>query len=83
MNMTTPYDEAATAIAKGEAEGHALWVLLSDEHQRDGYWLKPMPWEGPGQYQHVSFNDGRAGFIRVPGCKSLPTNWGKPRKEKG
>jgi len=72
MNTTAAYHQAAKAIAAGEAEAYALWVLLSDEHQRDGYGLKPMPWEGPGEYQHVKYGDGRDGFVRIPGCKSLP-----------
>ena len=73
----TAYEEAARAIAEGRAEGHALWVLLSDEHERDGYWLKPMPWEGPGEYQSVRYHDGRAGFVKTHGWRSLPTNWSK------
>lgn len=60
------FTEARDAIALGRARAHSLWVLLSDEHQRDGYALRPMPWEGPGEYQHVSYDDGRAGFVRVP-----------------
>lgn len=70
--QTTGYDEASRAIAAGQAEAHALWVLLSDEHERDGHWLKPMPWEGPGEYQRVSYVDGRNGFVRMNGWKSLP-----------
>lgn len=78
----TAYDEAVAAIAAGTAKGHALWVLLTTEGEREGYALKPMPWEGSGQYQHVTFDDGRSGFVRIPGDrKSLPTDWGK-RKAK-
>lgn len=77
-SKSSAYDDAAKAIAAGEAEGRALWVLLSDEHQRDGHWLKPMPWEGSGEYQHVRFADGRDGFVRIPnGKRSLRTSWGK------
>jgi len=65
----TAYDRTAIAIAKGEAHGHALWVLLFDEHDRNGYALKPIVWEGAGEYQHVSFTDGRDGFIRIPDGK--------------
>lgn len=76
--MQTGYDAAAKAIAKGQAKGHALWVLLLDESDRDGKALKPMPWEGAGEYQHVVFNDGRDGFIRIPtGKRALPTDWGR------
>jgi hypothetical protein len=72
----TGYETAQEAIAKGEATGHALWTLLSNESDRDGYALKPMPWEGSGEYQHVSFADGRDGFVRIPcGKRSLPTDW--------
>ena len=66
------FDEARKAIFAGMAKAHALWVLLRDEHQRDGYALKPMPWEGSGEYQHVSFSDGRRGFVRLPSDKRLP-----------
>lgn len=60
------FDEAAAAIRAGKAEPHSLWILLSDEHERDGYGLKPMPWEGAGEYQRVSYSDGRDGFVRIP-----------------
>jgi len=60
------FDEAVQAIVAGNAKAHALWVLLSEPSARDGYALKPMPWEGPGEYQHVSHDDGRTGFVRVP-----------------
>ncbi len=67
--------EALREIQAGRAEAFALWVLLSQESERDGYALKPMPWEGPGEYQHVKFNDGREGFVRVPFNRShLPTS---------
>lgn len=69
----TAYDEANKAIAAGRAQARALWVLLTDEQDRDRFALKPMPWEGAGEYQHVEFNDGRSGFIRIPaGCRALP-----------
>lgn len=72
--MATAYDQAAQAISAGEAKGQALWCIISNEHMRDGYLLRPMPWEGSGQYQHVSYNDGRDGFVRIPdGRRSLPT----------
>lgn len=62
------YDEACKAIAEGTAVPHALWILVSDEHQRDAYCLKPSPWEGPGEYQRVTFGDGEADsrLIRLP-----------------
>lgn len=68
----TGFEQAAKAIAEGQAQAHALWVLLSDPSQRDGYWLKPLVWEGPGEYQRVSFTDGRNGFVRVRDGRSLP-----------
>jgi hypothetical protein len=69
----TAFGAAAKAIAAGEAKAHALWVILTDERQRDGLALKPMPWEGTGEYQHVTYADGRDGFVRVqPGERSLP-----------
>ncbi len=66
------FNDARRDIAAGRARAHALWVLLSREDERDGYWLKPMPWEGPGEYQHVSYADGREGFVRLPDWQSLP-----------
>jgi hypothetical protein len=67
------YEDAKLAIANGTAEAFALWVLLADEHDRDGYALKPMPWEGSGEYQHITFVDGRDGFVKIPlGQRSLP-----------
>lgn len=47
-----------TTQSKGEPIRHPLWVLLSDEHERDGYALKPDPWEGPGEYQRVTYPGG-------------------------
>lgn len=61
------FDEAVEAIVAGQAEAGALWLLLSSEGDRDGYWLRPMPWEGSGEYQRVSYKDGRNGLVRVPG----------------
>lgn len=67
------FDAAVAAIKEGRAQPHSLWTLLSDAHERDGYWLRPMPWEGPGEYQHVTYDDGRAGFVRIPcGAYGLP-----------
>lgn len=65
--VTSPYDEARNAISAGTAVARALWVLLSAESDRDGFALKPMPWEGPGEYQHVIFGNGRNGFVKVSG----------------
>ncbi|QIG72965.1 hypothetical protein EVB98_043 [Rhizobium phage RHph_N3_2] len=59
------HKEAMREIHAGRARGHALWVILTDEHQRDRFALKPSPWEGPGEYQRVSFDDGRDVFIKV------------------
>lgn len=64
--MNRGFDEAVTAILAGEAEAHQLLVLLANENDRDGFALKPLPWEGAGEYQHVSYADGRRGFVRVP-----------------
>jgi hypothetical protein len=64
--MTHGFDVALAAIAKGEAIASALWLLLGTEADRDGYALKPSPWEGPGEYQCVTFSDGRSVLVRVP-----------------
>jgi hypothetical protein len=42
----------------------ALWLLLSDEHERDGYALKPAKWEGPGEYQQFSLPGNDIGVLR-------------------
>lgn len=60
------YDEARKAIQEGKATPHALWMILSSEHDRDGYALKPSPWEGPGEYQKVSFEGDCYRLIRLP-----------------
>lgn len=64
--MSKTYDEVVAELARGEAQAHELWVLLHDERDRDGFWLRPMPWEGPGEYQHVTRADGRNGFVMIP-----------------
>lgn len=67
------FDEAAKAILGGRATPHALCAIISTEGQRDGYALRPLIWEGPGTYQHVSYEDGRSGFVRLPdSAGSLP-----------
>lgn len=74
MSEKTGYATALEAIHGGRAEAFALWALISDEHQRDGYALRPIPWEGPGEYQHVRYADGRDGFVRLnESGVSLPT----------
>lgn len=60
------FDEAVAAVVAGSAKANALWCLLSKESERDGYALKPVPWEGPGEYQSVSFDDGRDVYVRIP-----------------
>lgn len=58
-------EQTHKAIARGDAQAHALWVILTNENDRDGYALKPLQWDGIGEYQHISFRDGRDGFVRV------------------
>lgn len=65
------YEHAKHEILAGRAEARALWVIVVDEHQRDGYYLKPTPWEGPGEYQHVQFQDGSGTLVKI-NDKSLP-----------
>lgn len=64
----TLYEEARQHVERGTARAHALWLLLSDEHERDAYKLKPLRWEGPGEYQHVVFHDGRDGLVKTAMC---------------
>jgi hypothetical protein len=68
----TGYEHAQTEIAAGRAKAHSLWVLLRTAEERDGYALKPNPWEGPGEYQQVSFGDGLGVFVRLPAGRHLP-----------
>jgi len=60
------YDEAKAAILAGTAKPHALWVLVARPDQRDGFALRPNPWEGSGEYQHVAFDDNEWRLIRLP-----------------
>lgn len=60
------YDEAKAAIWAGAAKPKALWVQVGRQDQRDGYALRPNPWEGPGEYQHVAFDDDYCRLIRLP-----------------
>lgn len=60
------FDEAVVAVVAGTAKAQSLWTLLSKESDRDGYGLKPSPWEGAGEYQRVVFDDGRDVFVRIP-----------------
>ncbi len=64
--MTTAEGAPAVAdnMAADVAERHQLWILISDASERDGYWLKPDPWTGPGEYQRCTLNDGR-GVLRA------------------
>lgn len=67
------FDSALKAIRAKQAEPHALWVLLREESERDGYAIKPAPWEGPGEYQHVRYFDERGSvFVFLPTDKRLP-----------
>lgn len=68
----TGYEEARTAIRRGHAIGHALWLGVATKEQRDDFHLRPDPWEGPGEYQRVTFNDGRDVLVRLPCGMSLP-----------
>jgi hypothetical protein len=69
---TTGFDAACTAIREGRATPWALWAILTSEHERDGYALKPAPWEGPGEYQALAYSDGRMAFVRLPDFQPLP-----------
>lgn len=71
MQTDQGYKAACQAIAKGTATAHPLWVLLSNEADREGFALRPMPWEGPGEYQSVKYGDGRQGFVRIPFGEAL------------
>ncbi|MBX5143333.1 hypothetical protein HJB79_32055 [Rhizobium lentis] len=70
-NEGEAFKNALKEIHAGRAEAHALWVSLNDEHQRDRFAFKASPWEGPGEYQSVSFKDGRNVFIKI-GDRHLP-----------
>lgn len=74
MNPRAGFNAAVDAIERGEACACSLWLMLCDESERDGYALKPQPWEGRGQYQRVEYTDGRSVLVRLPddGPFSLP-----------
>lgn len=48
-----------------------LWIIMGDPHDRDGYALKPIAWEGGGQYRRVRLANGRDGLLK-DGGKHLP-----------
>ncbi len=70
----TGFDHAKREIFAGRAQARSLWVLLSTEQDRDGYALKPSPWEGPGEYQHVIFSPAKdlGVLVRLPDHRGLP-----------
>lgn len=78
MATQVGYDEAVEAITAGRATARALWVIVSSENQRDEYALKPSPYEGPGEYQHVVFTDGGPRLIRLPEYGQRLTSLNRP-----
>lgn len=70
--LALTFENACAEIAAGRAKPHSLWVLLSKETDRDGYGLRPEVWEGPGEYQRLTHEDGRDVFVKLHGFKSLP-----------
>lgn len=60
------FDEAVREIKSGNALPRCLWVSCPNETHRDGYALKPSPWEGPGVYQHVQFGAEVGRLVRLP-----------------
>lgn len=71
MEQQAGFQEAQAAILAGRATAHSLWQLISNESDREGYALKPVPWEGSGEYQRVEFADGRDVYVRIPFGKRL------------
>jgi hypothetical protein len=71
MSAQYTYQTALAEISAGRAKAHPLWVLLSHESDRDGFGLRPSLWEGPGEYQRVSFPDNQLGvLVRLPTLRS-------------
>lgn len=67
------FDTASAAIKAGHAKPRQLWLLLAAQSDRDGYALRPFPWEGPGEYQHVWYDDERGSvLVRLPDHLHLP-----------
>lgn len=66
---TPPQQQQANAdhpfVSVRVTKRFSLWVLLTTPADRDGYALKPLIWEGGGEYQHVVLSDGREGFIKT------------------
>lgn len=61
-SLTTPamtLADVQAELAARTAYFGTLWCLLSFPDQRDGYMLKPVEWQGPGEYQLVEFKDNR------------------------
>lgn len=65
------FSGAQDAIKAGQASAHALWMLLSDEKERDEFGLKPAVWDGAGEYQRVVYSNGADVLVRVPFGESL------------
>jgi len=65
------FKEAKLAIEAGEAHAHALWEILKEPTDRDAYMIRPLPWEGPGEYQYVHFHDGTHRYIKVNGFMGI------------
>lgn len=77
MKTDIGYQEARKAIMERRAVPHALWILLSNESDRDGYALKPNPWEGSGEYQHIEIDGEYGRLIRIPLCAPSLINLAK------
>ncbi len=65
------YEIAKKEITAGKLQPHALWILISDESERDGYALKPAAWEGPGEYQRVAAGDDLGFLVKLPAGANL------------
>jgi hypothetical protein len=57
---------AIEAIRSGAAHGHQAFALLANEHERDAFMIRPLAWDGPGEYQYIHWADGRHFFVRMP-----------------
>lgn len=60
------FDQAVREIVAWRAAPCSLWMILGAESDRDGFALRPAPWEGPGEYQAVEWTDRRTTLVRVP-----------------
>ena len=62
------YDQAMNEVNNGRGEARALWILVLNETERDHFALRPLTWEGSGEYRAFviyALNDGLPVLIKT------------------